>query len=79
MYGKTICQLNNQSRLTAPDFFKRTPGFTYFGEGNALSLRKDDADRMASLSWESDTLLGGPKQRVLNNWEENTVANGWES
>ncbi|XP_044163163.1 uncharacterized protein LOC122947027 [Acropora millepora] len=30
MYGKTICQLNNQTRLTAPDFFKPTPGFTYF-------------------------------------------------
>ncbi|XP_067042688.1 uncharacterized protein [Acropora muricata] len=28
--GKTICQLNNQTRLTAPDFFKPTPGFTYF-------------------------------------------------
>jgi len=30
IYGKTICQLNNQTRLTAPDFFKPTPGFTYF-------------------------------------------------
>ncbi|XP_067042686.1 uncharacterized protein [Acropora muricata] len=30
IYGKTICQLNNQTRLTAPDFFKATPGFTYF-------------------------------------------------
>ena len=42
---------------------------------------------MASLSWESDTVLafssnlelGGPKQKFLNNWEENTVVNGWES
>ena len=43
IYGKTICQLNNQTRLTAPDFFKPTPGFTYFEKGN--TLRKGDADR----------------------------------
>ncbi|XP_044163164.1 uncharacterized protein LOC114964680 isoform X1 [Acropora millepora] len=30
IYGKTICQLNNQTRLTASGFFKPTPGFTYF-------------------------------------------------
>ena len=42
IYGKTIDQLNNQTRLTALDFFKPTPGFTYFGEGNAP--RKGDAD-----------------------------------
>ncbi|XP_044184091.1 uncharacterized protein LOC122964528 [Acropora millepora] len=30
IYGKTICQLNNQTRLTAPGFFKPTHGFTYF-------------------------------------------------
>ena len=41
--GKTMCQLNNQTRLTAPDFFKPTPGFTYFEKGN--TLRKGDADR----------------------------------
>ena len=42
IHGKTICQLNNQTRLTAPDFFKPTHGFTYFEKGNAL--RKADAD-----------------------------------
>ena len=43
MIGNTICQLNNQTRLTGPGFFKSTPGFTYFEKGNAL--RNGDADR----------------------------------
>ena len=36
IHGKTICQLSNQTRRTAPDFFKPTSGFTYFEKGEAL-------------------------------------------
>ena len=36
IHEKTICQLSNQTRRTAPDFFKPTSGFTYFEKGDAM-------------------------------------------
>ena len=48
IYGKTICQLNNQTRLTAPGFFKPTHGFTYFEKGNTLKKGEVDCN---SLCW----------------------------
>ncbi|XP_067042696.1 uncharacterized protein [Acropora muricata] len=36
IHGKTICQLSNQTRRTAPDFFKPTSGFTYFEKAQVV-------------------------------------------
>ncbi|KAK2572071.1 hypothetical protein P5673_003512, partial [Acropora cervicornis] len=58
IYGKTICQLNNQTRLTAPDFFKPTPGFTYF-EKAVKGWHSSHPGRSCKDILESEDCVGG--------------------
>ncbi|KAK2572070.1 hypothetical protein P5673_003510, partial [Acropora cervicornis] len=58
IYGKTICQLNNQTRLTAPDFFKPTPGFTYF-EKAVKGWHSSHPGRSCKDILESEDSVGG--------------------